>query len=153
VDAVLGGLGSKKDSPDYLKTATWHEKAAMQIEQLSHVSVDPLAIDAASAVAKRIRAIALTLRGVPVDLKALDSQAYSYTQPNGGVSLGWWGGRIRPSIYAGPGYTQTNYPQIQAERAKAIADSEKKRIDLSSQITELMIDAKKKLSEKFGIPF
>jgi hypothetical protein len=154
MDAILGDLGGKKDNPDYAKTATWREKAALQIEQLSRMGVDPIASDAAFAVAKRIRAIAATIRGVPIDLKEIDSKAYSYSSSNVGVSFGWWGG-FRPMVTYNPGGggVQTNYPQIQEERAKAIAQSESKRLELSSQINDIMLEARKKLSDKYQLPF
>lgn len=152
VDAILGDLGGKKDNPDYAKTATWRDKAATQIEQLSRNGVDPIAQDAAFAVAKRIRAIAATIRGVPVDLKEIDSKAYYYSSSNVSVGFGWWG---RPSLIYNPGGggVNTNYPQIAEERAKAIAASENKRLEISGQINDLMIDSKKKLTDKYNMPF
>lgn len=152
VDAILGDLGGKKDNPDYVKTATWREKAAGQIEQLGRNGVDPIATDAAFSVAKRLRAIAATLRGVPVDIKEIDSKAYYHSTSNVSVGFGWWG---RPSLIYNPGggSVNTNYPQIQAERAKAVAASENKRLEISGQINDVMIDAKKKLTDKYGIPF
>jgi hypothetical protein len=154
VDTLLGDLSAKKDSPDYLKTATWHEKAATQIEQLSRMGADPIAVEAAIGAAKRIRAIGATLRGVPVDIKEIDSKAYYYSQPNYGVSFGWWGG-FRPMVTYNPGGggVQTNLPQVYAERAKTVADSDRQRTDLSIQIGQIMGDAKRKLSEKYKIQF
>jgi len=151
VDAILGDLGGKKDNPDYAKTATWREKAATQIEQLGRNGVDPVATDAAFSVAKRIRAIAATIRGVPVDLKEIDSKAYYYSSSNVSVGFGWWG---RPSLmYNGGGNVSTNYPQIQAERAKAVAASEGKRLELSGQINDILVQSKRKLADKYGLPF
>jgi len=54
---------------------------------------------------------------------------------------------------ANGGGVQTNYPQIQEERAKAIAEGESKRLTLSGQINDILVDAKKKLSEKYMLPF
>lgn len=151
VEAILSGLGSKKDDPDVAKTATWREKAAGQIEQLSRNGVDPIAVDAAFAVAKRIRAIAATLRGLPVDLKEIDSRAWSHSDSTWSVGIGWWGrGGIMYNPNAG---SSNNFQQIQEERAKAIAASESKRLELSSQINNTMTDAKKKLADKYKIPF
>jgi hypothetical protein len=152
VDAILGELGGKKDSPDYIKTATWREKASGQIESLSRNGVDPIATDAAASVANRIRAIAATLRGVPLDLKEIDSKAYYHSSSNVGVGFGWWG---RPSLIYNPngGGVQTNYPQIYEERAKAVAGSENKRLEISGQINDVLIGAKKKLTDKYNVPF
>src|SRR5262249_60656159 len=68
VDSILKDIRSAKDSPNYEKTATWHDKAATQLEQLNRRGVDPAAVQAAFEAAKRLRAIASSLRGVPIDL-------------------------------------------------------------------------------------
>jgi hypothetical protein len=116
------------------------------------MGVDPIAVDAASGSAKRIRAIAATLRGVPVDINNINSQAYYYSQPSVGVAFSWWG---RPFLAYNPygGGVQTNYPQIEAARSKAIADTNIKRLDLSQQINDIMVTAKQKLSDKYKISF
>jgi hypothetical protein len=150
VDAILSSVTNKKDNPDYNKTATWIDKAAGQIEQLSRNGVDPIASETAFSSAKRLRAIAATLRGVPVDIKEIDSKAYSYSTSSTGVAFGWWG---RPYITYNPGSNVNNYQQIYAERAKAIAKSEHKRIELQSQITDLLVGAKQKLADKYKMPF
>jgi hypothetical protein len=152
VDTILGDLGGKKDSTDYVRTATWREKAAGQIEGLSRNGVDPIASEAAFDVAKRVRAIADTIRGVPVDVKAIESKAYYHSTPNWSVGIGWWG---RPNVIWNPngGSVSTNHQQIQEERAKAIAEGESKRLQLSSQINDIMAEAKKKLGDKYKAPF
>jgi len=152
VDAILSDLGAKKDNPDYTKTATYREKAAGQIEQLSRTGVDPVASDAAFAVAARIRAIAATIRGLPVDLKEIDSKYYYHSTSNVSVGWGWWG---RPSLIYNPGggSVSTNYKEIQEQRAKSIAASESKRLELSGQINDLMVEAKRKLADKYKLPF
>ena len=76
VDAILTDIKSTRDSKNYNKTATWHEKAAAQIEQFSKQGVDPAAVDAAFEAAKRLRAIGSSLRGLPIDLDALANQQY-----------------------------------------------------------------------------
>jgi hypothetical protein len=151
VDAVLSGISGKKDSPNYTKTATWYEKAAAQIDQLSRRFVDPIAVDAASRSAKRLRAIGASLRGVPVDLKFLDSQAYDNPTTSVGVSVNLWGGGLRPVVMGG--YDDTNYPEIQAAMAKTIADSAKTRFEISSEISNFIATAKQKLSDKYQMPF
>src|SRR5262249_14422047 len=78
-----------QDSPNYGKTATWHEKAAVQLEQLARKNVDPLAVDVAYQSARDLRAIAASLRGVPVDTGAIGEKAYAYTQVVPGYNYGW----------------------------------------------------------------
>ncbi|AWM41659.1 hypothetical protein GobsT_72600 [Gemmata obscuriglobus] len=156
-DAILTDIKYVKDSSDYGKTATWHDKAAAQLEQLSRRNVDPAAVDAAHQAAQGLRAIAASLRGVPVDVTAAASKGYSYTQwgvyPNWGWPHygGWWGG-YRGAIVAPQG-VQTNLPQVQGEMAKVVADDHKRRIATWSKIDQTMSDARRKLGEKYKTDF
>jgi hypothetical protein len=144
LNVILRNLSGMRDSKDYDKTATWHEKAVAQIEQLSHRGVDPAAVQAGAEVAARLRGIALSLRGVPIDLDKLSAQSYAYVY--GAVpAFGWWGG--------GNVNVQTNVPEMQAKMAKTIADDQKKRVDAWSQIERVMSEARRTLSEKFMTPF
>ena len=54
VENILADVRSMRDSKNYDKTATWHDKAAAQIEQLNERGVDPLAVDAAFEAGKRL---------------------------------------------------------------------------------------------------
>jgi hypothetical protein len=144
VDTILTDVSRQKDSPNYVKTATWHEKAAAQVENLSRHGVDPLAVDGADRVAKRLRAIASSLRGVPIDMNALASQQYYFANPIV-VPGGWWGWRP----YIASANVDTNIPKIQAEMAKVIADDQKRRLETWSQIERIMNDTRKTLVEKY----
>ncbi|MCE9561045.1 MAG: hypothetical protein K8U57_03215, partial [Planctomycetes bacterium] len=129
IDTIVATTKEMQKSPDYNKMATWHDKAADQIDQLSRRNVDPIAADAAYQTARRLRAVAQSLRGVPIDKKALESQEYYYTTGGGysaGIGGGWFG--WRPYIYNNPSYTTTNIPEIQAKIAKLVADDEKERL-------------------------
>ena len=151
VSAILDDIRATKMSKNYDKTATWHEKAADQIEHLNRRMVDPIATNAAFQAAKRLRAIGESLRGVPIDVKALESQEYYYSRPSVGVMPGgWWG--WAPFIY-GPNKVDTNIPQIRSQIAKVIADDQKQRDDAWSAINRIMADAKKALSDKYKTPF
>ena len=151
VETVLSDVRSMRDSKNYNKTATWHEKAAAQIEQLSKRGVDPAAVDAAFEAAKRLRAIGQSLRGVPIDMDALASQQYYYSRGGlGVVPGGWWG--WQPFIY-GPTQVETNIPEIQSKMSQVIAGDQKRRMEAWSQIDRTMIDARHKLSEKYQVNF
>lgn len=150
VDQILRDLRATRDSPNYEKMATWHDKAASQIEQLSRQAVDPEAVDAAFESAKRLRAIGLSLRGVPIDVNALERKGYSISTANHGAMVGWWG--IRP-VWFGGGTTNTNWPQIRAAQAKAIADDQKRRIEAWSQIDQILIGTRRRLQDKYMVPF
>lgn len=149
VDRILGDARGIKDSPQIEKMATWNEKAALRIEQLSRQSVDPAAIDAALQSARRLRAIAQSLRGVPIEWEALQNKAYSYSTSQVGASFGWGG--IRPVWMSGT--THTNYPQIRAEQSKVIAADQQRRLEAWSQIDSMLGEAKGKLSQKYKVKF
>jgi hypothetical protein len=154
VNSILEDVSKSKDNPKYEKTATWHEKAAAQIEHLSKLRVDPAAISAAHQVASRLKALAASLRGVPIDVNALENQQYYYTFPNRQVGFypgGWWG--WRPYLAIGPNQVDTNIPQIQASISKVIADDQTRRSEAWSQINRIMTETKKTLSEKYKIAF
>jgi hypothetical protein len=150
VGVILDDIKKMQDSPNYEKTATWHEKAAAQIEQLSRQNVDPVASEAALQSAKRLRAIAASLRGVPINIDALANSQYYYQY--GGTSIGWWGRRPFIGI-GGSGYTDTNIPKVQAEIQKTIADDKQRRVAAWSEIGRLMADAKVKLTDKYKTDF
>jgi hypothetical protein len=153
VETILADVRNMRENPDFNKMATWNEKAAVQIENLNRQNVDPVAVDAAFGAARRLRAIANSLRGVPIDLNALDASQYAFAQGGGGMSVGfgWWG--WRPFWNSGPTFVQTNIPEVQAKMAQVVADDQKKRLDAWSQIEKLMVDARLKLSEKYGGKF
>lgn len=137
--AILADLRKQKDSKDYEKTATWHDKAAAQLEHLSRTGVDPLAVKAAEDAGRRIKAIAMSLRGVKIDTKALEAGSYyRYTAQ----SSGWWGVRTTYNL-------ETNYYQMRGQAAKLVAADEKMRLTTWAQIDDLMAETRRKLSEKY----
>jgi hypothetical protein len=150
VNVILDDLRNIKDSPDYKKMATWNEKAAEQIDQLSRRAVDPVAVLAAQDAAKRLRALAGSLRGVPINLDSLASQGYAYGTSNTGWSVSWR--RVRP-VWAGGGSASTNIPQIVAEQQKVIDGDRQRRTEVWIQIDELLADARKKLEDKHKTRF
>jgi hypothetical protein len=110
-----------------------------------------VAVDAALQSAKRLRAIGASLRGVPIDLKALESQQYAYSTPQIAMMPGgWWG--WSPTLML-PTQVNTNIPKIQEQMSQVIAEDQKRRNDAWSQITRLMADARTKLADKYKTPF
>jgi len=151
VESIVDDVRTTRESPNYEKTATWHDKAATQIEHLSRKGVDPAAVDAALKVGKRLHAIADSLRGVPINVDALASTQYVFSQPSIGMMPGgWWG--WQPFIF-GPTKVDTNIPQVQAEIARVIADDKKKRTETWSEINRILDSTKKTLSDKHKTPF
>lgn len=131
----------------YTQAALAIEASAEQIDHLSRANVDPIAIEAAQESAKRLRAIASSLKGVPVDLNVINSGSYYYV--SGGFP-GWigWGRRAFPFV-AGRS-VNTNIPQANERMMRVIADDQKNRDNLMGEIQSTMNEAKQKLAEKYG---
>lgn len=156
VGTILDDVKRMKESKNYNKTATWHDNAALQLEQLSRKHVDPLAVDAAYEAARKLRTIAASLRGVPTDVNAISQKSYIYAQrlpyygwgPHWG---GWWGG-YRQLAFA-PTAVTTNIPQVEGEIAKVIANDQKNRIATWTAIDQIMSDTRRKLADKYKVNF
>jgi len=154
VDTILADTRAMQKSPNYDKMATWHDKAADQIDHLSRKNVDTIASDAAYEATKQLRAIAQSLRGVPIDKKSLESQQYYYSSGGGyspGIGGGWFG--WRPYLYQNPSYVNTNIPEIQAKIAKVVADDQKQRLESWSAIDRIIQEARRKLNDKYKMDF
>jgi hypothetical protein len=153
-DTILADLRKQKDTPDYMKSATWNEKAADQLHMLDRRAVDPIAITSAHDTAARLRALAGSLRGVPIDLDALANSAYLYGSSNTGWARGggrgWWG--LRP-VWTGGGSLSTNLPQVWAQQEKVIVDDKKRRTEVWIQIDQILADARQKLTDKYKTRF
>jgi len=153
VDNILQGVKPPKEAQtlqqanEYTKYALATEQASQQIDQLSRANVDPVAVEAARDSAKRLKGIAGSLRGVPVDLNVIN--AGSFYNVSGGFPgwLGW--GRGSVPFIAGRS-TGTNLPQVNERMLRVIADDQKRRDEMMSQIQSTMNEARMKLAEKFG---
>jgi len=158
VDIIIDDIRQVRvrDDGNNSRTATWHDNAAAQLEQLSRRNVDPLAVDAVYQTSKRLRAIAASLRGVPVDIDALAQQAFVYSERSPMFWGGWggWGRRgfIRNLAFA-PSFATTNVPEIQSKMAKVVADDKKRRNETWNQIDQIMTDTRRKLGDKYKAKF
>ncbi|MFM8272809.1 MAG: hypothetical protein ACKODX_10810 [Gemmata sp.] len=150
VDQILADIAQIKDNSKYEKMATWHDKAADQLRMLNRRNVDPLAVDAAQQCAKRLQAVAQSLRGVPIDQKALADQGYVYYSGRS-TSVGWWG--LRPQVMSNPGYAETNAPKILAEMNKVVEADKARRTEAWSFIDRKMADTRTALAAKYKTGF
>ena len=154
VDAVMADLRKMKDGANYEKTATWHDKTAAQLDMIGRGNVDPIAVDAAYQCAKQLRAIAASMRGVPIAMSEANDKAYAYS--SGTPYWGWWGGgrrgALRSLAFSTP-YVDTNIPQLQQDVAKAIADDKKKRVEAWVGIDQTLAAARRKLGDKYKAKF
>lgn len=147
-DAVHGAVVDLKKlakEPNYERTALWHETAARKIESINPRSADPAAVQYAQGIAGRLRAIAGSLHGVPIDVAKLEQGAYAFVYAN--PTLTWYG---RPRVFGSMATSvSTNLPQVRADQNKAVADDLKKRQELWSQIEELTTRTQAKLAAQY----
>lgn len=143
-NTILGDLRKQKESKDYNKMATWHDKAAEQLYHLNRTGVDPLALKVADDSGRRLKALGLSLRGVPIDTKALDASSY-YTYSTSRNGWGWWGGR--QTSYS------TNIPQVRGQIAQVVAKDEKTRLNTWAQIDSMISETRRELGEKYKLQF
>ena len=141
---IIEEVRRSKTRKDYLKTATWHETYAHKIEHLSTRFVDPEATKFGLATAERLRAIAASQRGVPLDADRIAAGAFTYTYRN--PYWRGWAGR-------GPTAVLSNAPAKRGEIAKVIADDEKNRQQIWSQIEKSIAEARVNLTAKYGNGF
>ena len=149
-----------RKSKDYTSSAHWFETAAKKISQLPSRDVDADLLNCSASISTKLRAIARSLRGVPLDVNALQfakkQEVYVYPQ-NYYVSTPW----TNYTVSYGAGYAfaqnrvdyRNNFAEIEAKQAKVIADAEKDR----QQIWDLVIDEsssiRSRLSRKFDAEF
>ena len=152
VDRMVADLETKsKRTKTYQATATWHETYARKIDQLSVRDVDPLALEYAKSVSSDFRALAVSLRGVPIEINRLQhSVTYNVDYTPWGYGFNMWGGiGFRPQHWQ----VNTNEGELQAQGAAAIAAGEEKRNEVWKMIADSRQDLKIKLSEKYKQDF
>ncbi len=143
-----------KKGGNYNRSAVWHDNFAKKIDQLSIRGVDPDLLAYGLKVSSNLRALAVSLRGVPVEVNTLQ-HSISYNvqyQPGGYYNTN---GSIWSSVaYQNPYVdVQTNQAEIRGQQAKAIAAGTKQR----EQIWQILADERQqmriKMVEKFGREF
>ncbi len=150
VNRLVDDLQAKaQKSKDYQKTAVWHETYSKRIDQLSVKDVDADALTYASGVSSKLRALAVSLRGVPLEVNRLaNSVTYDvqYTPWAAGVNV-WGGVGYRPPNYQ----VNTNQGAIQAQQAAAIAAGEKARYEVWKMLADDRQAVRLKMREKYNV--
>lgn len=136
-----------KKAEDYDKTALWHDSAANTLEGLSVTGVDPKMVEFGAGTASRLRAIADSLRGVPVQVAALEGEGYAVGYlPR---AAGWVPGRgirLNPWLGAGVQSLNTNLPEIRRKEAEAVKKDEAARAKLWQEIDQKQAEIERGLS-------
>lgn len=143
-----------KKGGNYNRSAVWHDNFAKKIDQLSIRGVDPDLLAYGLKVSSNLRALGVSLRGVPVEVNELEgSVSYNVQYQSAGYYNA--GGSIWGSVSWQPAMVNvdTNQAQIRAQQAKAIANGAKQR----EQIWQILQDDRQKIRvtmlEKFGRDF
>ena len=145
---------------DYASSAHWFETAAKKISQLPSRDVDPELLNCSTSVSTKLLAISRSLRGVPLDVGALQfaKKQEVYVYPNNFYFNTPW--TNRPFRY-GAGYAfalnrveyHNNFAEIEAKQASVIAESEKDRQNIWGIIVDEMSVIRSWLSRKFETEF
>jgi hypothetical protein len=153
VNKLVGELEKKyKKATDYEKTALWHDSYAKRIEQLPDENVDPSLLKYGADTAARLHALADSLRGVVVELNAL--QTGMYYRSSGGVGIGLGaGGRLSLSVTAGGGAVDSNVGQIRTLQAQAVAKGAETRMKIWNMIRDERSSIRNRMQNKFKVNF
>jgi hypothetical protein len=150
VAAVMDLSRTNRKASDYEKTALWHENYAVRIENLSTVGVDPDLTAWGYDVAQKLRALASSLRGVPVEVSKLDRAIrYNVQTYNERVATTEWGAYFRPQWYT----ASTNLQDVRAAQEDVIAKDGEDRERIWSMLEEDRLAIVRKMNEKYGVDF
>jgi hypothetical protein len=152
VNKILDDLKAQnKKARDYEKTAVWHDTAANRVDTLSVLNVDPVVTEYGAGTAARLRAIADSLRGVPVQAAILESKAYAVGYMPRVSVMTRRGPRLNPWALSGPQSVQTNLPQIREQQAELVRKDAENRTKLMEQMDRQRSDVRRTMYEKSGI--
>ena len=147
-----------RKAKDYTSSAHWFEVAAKNIGQLPSRDVDADVLNYSASVSNKLRAIARSLRGVPLDVKALEfaKKQETYVYPQNYYNTGGWGS----GVSYGTGYAfaqnrvdyKNNFAEVEARQAKVIADAEKDRQQIWDLLQGETASMRSQLSKKYDTP-
>ena len=134
-----------KKATNYNKTATFHDNYAKKIDDLPITGVDPDLQTWAQSVSSNLRALAVSLRGVPINVKMLEG-GLSYNvqyEPAGYRSSNY---SVWSTVAWQPAYVnvETNQSQIRAKQAEAVAAGAMQR----EQVWQLILADRQKIRQK-----
>jgi hypothetical protein len=121
----------QKNAGDYKKTTMWHDTYARKIEDLSVAGVDGDVQQWGYQTAKRLRALAASLRGLPVEINDLERKIRTDFKP-------WyvhtattpWGYHYTPQF----GQAESNESEIRGKQQDAVDSFAKQRDEIWDSI-------------------
>lgn len=148
---ILNNLSRQsRNSTSYQKTATWHEKFAQQIEQLPTTGVDPEVVAYGYDTSKKLRSLASSLRGVPIEVNQLENSIrvdYNTTYMATGVTP--FGFIYRP-LFVNP---QTNLNDVRTQQANIVAQDQADREKVWLMMRDDQNDIATRMSKKYDLKF
>jgi hypothetical protein len=148
---ILEELRAKKPR-NYNDNALRHETASRKIDQLPIVEVDRDLLDYGYQVASQLRLVAASLRGIPIELSALEQSKTIIAHGENNWFPGYWfpgWGYYYPGSYR----YETNIPEVNAKQADVIVKGEKSRNEIWRSISDAMAAARRKMAEKYMSDF
>ena len=133
------------------RTATWHDNFAEKIDDLPVAGVDRVLVDWGNDVSRHLRALAASLRGQSVAMRAQQNTlTYDYKYQGGAASVNVWGG----VGYREPTWRVTsNLQQVRERQAKAVTAGAKEREQIWLTINNSTADVRTKMQAKYGDDF
>lgn len=148
---ILNNLSRQsRNSTSYERTATWHEKFAQQIQQLPTTGVDPEVLAYGYDTSKKLRSLASSLRGVPIEVNQLESSIrvdYNTTYMATGATP--FGFIYRP-LFVNP---QTNFNDVRTQQANVIAQDQADREKVWLMMRDEQNDVATRMSKKYDLKF
>jgi hypothetical protein len=151
IAAMIDDLERKNRSTrDYLKTATWHENYAKQIDQLPTGGVDPDLLTYGRDTSGQLRALSASLRGVPLEVNTLESTVtYDANYDPGWISAGYWSFGYQPATVD----VQSNLADVRQKQAEAIQRGAEERESVWLLLTQSRTDVGQAMSQKYQQAF
>ncbi|QDT52298.1 hypothetical protein Pan44_03070 [Caulifigura coniformis] len=151
IDQILKDLTrANRNANDYARTATWHDRFADKIANLSTMAVDPDLISYGSSVASKLRSLGASLRGVAVDVNTLNNAVVYNTKVNPGwEQVGWWTYGYQPATWE----TTSNLATIREQQAAAISAGAKDRDSIWQMINDERQRTMDLMTRKYGSTF
>jgi len=139
-----------RNANDYLKTATWHENFARQIDNLPTDGVDPELVEWAGNVSQLLTGLAASLRGVPIEVNELQkSIRYDVSSRNYRYASNAYGNYYRNAWYD----VNTNLVEIRAKQSEVVNRNAAERDTVWRMILQGRADMGKRMHEKYGGAF
>jgi hypothetical protein len=157
VTRIVAEMRKQADrATNYIKAAQLHDTAADRIDRLLSFGVDTDLRDYGTSVSSKLRMLAESLRGVPVQVGALQSGKVMFVSAQPGYA-GFVPGRFfaRPGFGYGAPETQVqgNVAEVQAQQAQVIANDGTNRLSVWRKYDEETAQMRSTLSTRYKSEF